>query len=232
MRVEELAKTLDHTVLGPGTTAAQVEEACRVAREAHLAALCSFPAFVPLMAERLRGSDVKVCAVVSFPHGADLAATKVAGAEHAVAAGADELDVVMNVSALLSGQPTLARDELGRVVSAVRMRSVARGRGDVLVKVIVEAPLLGEQLTRLACKIVADAGADFAKTCTGVGTRADARDVEVMRDALPAAVGVKAAGGIRTLEEARAMIDAGAQRVGTSSAPEILAELAAASRVA
>ena len=152
-------------------------------------------------------------------------------AEQAVKAGAEEIDVVMNVSALLSGQPTQARDELVRVVRAARRTAGMSGRGEVIVKAIVEAPLLGEPLTRLACKIVADAGCDFAKTCTGVGTAADPRDVEVMRDALPAAVAVKAAGGIRTADDAVVMLEAGASRIGTSAAPQILGAVRAGTPV-
>jgi deoxyribose-phosphate aldolase len=226
MRVEELAKSLDHTVLQPGLTTADVEAACEVARDLHVAALCSYPTFVPLMVERLRGTDVKVCAVVSFPHGLDLTESKLSAATDAVEAGAEEIDVVINVSAMLSGHPTQARDDLARIVRAVRLRTGMAGRGGVLVKAIVEAPLLGEQLTRLACKIVADTGCDFAKTCTGIGTAATVHDVEVMRDALPARVGIKAAGGIRTLHDTLAMIDAGATRIGTSAAPAIIEELA------
>ena len=118
------------------------------------------------------------------------------------------------------------RDELVGLVRAVRSRAVNDSRGNVIVKVIIEAPYLDDKLVRLACKIVADAGADFAKTASGVGTQARVHDVELMRDALPEGVGVKAAGGIRTLEDAEAMINAGASRLGSSAAVGIVAELA------
>jgi len=226
MRAEDLTKTLDHTVLAPDTSAADVERACAEAREYHFAALCSYPEFVPLMADLLRGCDVKTCAVIDFPGGASGTADRAKAAGAAVAEGADELDVVMNYRAMLSGDFRLVRDDLMRVVRSVRGRAANDARGDVLVKVIIEAPLLNDKVKRLACKIVDDVGADFAKTCTGVGTVATVHDVELMRDALPEGVGVKAAGGVRTLEAVQTMIGAGASRVGTSAAVSVMAELA------
>ena len=224
MRVEELAKTLDYTVLSPRATQADVARVCEEARDLHLAAVCAFPSFLPLMAQRLHGCDVKVCTVVAFPHGAELTGSKVGCAERAVSAGADELDVVMNVPAMLSGEYRMVRDELVRLVRAVRARAANDARGDVMVKVIIEAPYLTDKQKRLACRFVAEAGADFAKTATGMGTVATVHDVELMRESLPGEVGVKAAGGIRTLEDAESMINAGASRLGSSSAVEILRE--------
>jgi deoxyribose-phosphate aldolase len=230
MRVEELAKTLDHTLLSPRITRRDVEWACEEARDLHLAAVCTFPTFVPLVAARLRGSDVRTCTVVDFPFGAGLPAARVAAAKEAVGAGANEIDVSMNVPAMLSGDFTFVRDDLARVVGAARAQARTTARGDVIVKVIIEAPLLDDKLTRLACKIVADSGADFAKTASGVGTVARVQDVELMREALPLGVGVKASGGIRTLSDTQAMIDAGAARVGSSAATEIVREMAATAR--
>lgn len=227
MRAEDLTKTLDHTVLAPDVTAEDLERACAEAREHHFAALCSYSRFVPLIAEQMRGCDVKTCAVIDFPAGASSPLERAQEADRAVAEGADELDVVMNYTAMLAGDFKGVRDDLMRVVRAVRGRAANDARGDVLVKVIIEAPLLNDKVKRLACKIVNDVGADFAKTCTGVGTRATVHDVELMRDALPERVGVKAAGGVRTLGDVQAMIGAGAARVGTSSAVAVMAELAA-----
>ncbi len=226
MRVEDLTKTLDHSVLAPDATAEDVGRACDEDRELHVAALCSYPAFVPLMSERLRGCDVRVCSVVDFPGGDSGRAAKCAEAERAVDEGAHELDVVMDYRSMLAGDFVAVRDELRAVVRAVRSRAANGGRGGVLVKVIIEAPLMDDKLKRLACHIVEDVGADYAKTCTGVGTAACVHDVELMRDALPEGVGVEAAGGLRTLEDVQEMIGAGAARVGTSSAPAVLAELA------
>lgn len=227
MRPEDLTKTLDLTVLGADVTEADVERACAEAREHHFAALCADARFTPLVAELLRGCDVKTCAAIAFPSGAGPPSAKAREAEWAVAEGADELDVVMDFSAMLAGDYTRVRDELVRVVRAVRARAANDARGDVIVKVIIEAPLMDDKHKRLACKIVADSGADFAKTCTGRGTAATVHDVELMRDALPEGVGVKAAGGVRTLEQVQAMIGAGASRVGTSSAVHVMRELIA-----
>jgi deoxyribose-phosphate aldolase len=227
MRAEDLAKTLDHTVLALGTSTADLARACADSRQHHFAALCSFPEMVPLMAEELRGCDVKTCAVIDFPGGTGTTAERARAADRAVAEGADELDVVMNYRGMLAGEFREVRDDLARVVRAVRARAANDARGDVLVKVIIEAPLMDDKLKRLACKIVDDVGADFAKTCTGVGTQATVHDVELMRDALPERVGVKAAGGVRTLEAVQAMIGAGAARVGTSAAVRLVAELQA-----
>ena len=227
MRAEDLTKTLDHTVLSPDVTESDLTKACEQAREHHFAALCSYPEHVPLMADLLRGCDVKTCAVIDFPDGTSSTADRATAAATAVAEGADELDVVMNYRAMLAGDFRLARDDLLRVVRAVRGRAANDARGDVLIKVIIEAPLLDDKLKRLACMIVDGVGADFAKTCTGAGTNATTHDVELMRDALPEAVGVKAEGGVTTLEDVQTMIGAGAARVGTPSAVSVMAELAA-----
>jgi len=226
MRAEDLTKTLDQTVLGSDLTPEDIVRACEGARELHFAALCSYPEYVPMISDLLRGCDVKTCAVIDFPGGASSSLERAQQADRAVAEGADELDVVMNYRAMLAGDFKAVRDDLVRVVRAVRGRAANDARGDVLVKVIIEAPLLNDKVKRLACKIVVDSGADFAKTCTGVGTAATIHDVELMRDALPEGVGVTAAGGVTTLESVQAMIGAGAARVSTSSAESVLAELA------
>lgn len=226
MRVEDLTKTLDHTVLAPGTSAEDVARACEEVRDLHVAALCTYARFVPDMAELLRGCDVKTCAVIDVPTGISSTAVRAAEADRAVAEGADELEILMNYHAMLSGDFTAVRDDLARVVRAIRGRAANDARGDVIVKVIIEAPLLNDKVKRLACKIVTDVGADFAKTCSGFGTRASVHDVELMRDALPEAVGVTASGGIDSLEAVQAMIGAGAARVGTSATPKVMAELA------
>ena len=172
-------------------------------------------------ADALRGGDVKVGTVVSYPFGADETPMKAAMARAAIAAGARELDVVMNVSALLSGRPGAARADLGAVVDAARDATSAH----VMVRAVLEAPLLGERLLRVACQVVALSGADFAVTATGLAGSARTQDVEVMRDALPAEVGVVAAGGVDDLGHAIALLDAGARRVATNSAPVMVDSL-------
>lgn len=227
MRLEELAKTIDSTLLEPTAVQSDIEQLCRDAIDHHFACVCVFPHWVPMCQRILKGHDVKVSTVVSFPYGADISRVKVNAAEQAVAAGADELEVVMNVAAMLTGDFRYVRDELSRVVKAVRMKSVNAGRGLVIVKVIVEACYLDDKLKRLACKIIEDVGADFIKTSTGKGPGgATVRDVELFRDLLPEGVGVKASGGIVTADDAELMINAGAARLGTSHAVQIMREFA------
>ena len=224
MKAEELAKTLDLTLLDSSTNAKRVVEACAGAREHHFAAVCTEPEFIPDMVDALAGADVKSCAVIALPHGDDPRPIKAAAAEAAIAEGVDEIDVVMNVPAMLSGQFITVRDDLAHLVHRVRSRSVNDGRGNVIIKVIIEAPVLDEKLIRLACKIVDDCGADYAKTCTGIGTEATVHHVEIMRDALSENVGVKASGGIRSFKDAQEMIQAGATRLGVSAGVKIVKE--------
>lgn len=232
LRLEELAKTIDHSLLDPVATLRDVEDLCDQARRHHFASVCVLPFCVPRAADALRGCDVKVCTVVSFPYGADATKAKVAAAEHCVAAGADELDVVLNVSALLSGEARYVRDELAALVRAVRVKSVNMGKGIVLLKVILECGHLEDKLKKLACRIVEDAGADFVETSTGWGDATTTLyDVELLRDALPESIGVKAAGGIDSAEMAEAVIAAGAGRIGTASAVAIVRDYARIRRV-
>jgi deoxyribose-phosphate aldolase len=225
VHAEELAKTIDHTLLRADTTSADVERLCREAATYHFAAVCVFPHFVPLADELLRTADVKVCTVVSFPYGADGRRAKVVAAEEAVAQGAEEIDVVINVQGLLSGEFGAVRAELASVVRAVRMKSVNSGRGQGIVKAIIETCYLSNKMKRMACKICENAGVDFVKTSTGTGPRgATVQDVELLRDALDEHVGVKASGGIRTYHDVELMINAGAGRIGTSAGVSIMRE--------
>jgi deoxyribose-phosphate aldolase len=225
MYAEELAKTIDHTLLRADGTAKDVERLCHEAARHHFATVCVFPYFVPLAHELLKAVDVKVCAVVAFPFGAEAARTKVVAAEEVVRRGADELDVVMNVPAMLSGDFGRVRDELASVVRAVRLRAVNSGKGPVIVKAIIETCYLSNKMKKLACRIVEQAGCDFVKTSTGVGPHgATVQDVELLRDCVGAHVGVKASGGIRTCRDAELMINAGAARIGTSSGVSIMTE--------
>jgi deoxyribose-phosphate aldolase len=225
LNVEELAKTIDHTLLRPDTTSHDIEVLCSEAAEYHFAAVCLFPHFVPLACRLLKSADVKVCTALSFPYGADAARVKVVAAETAVVQGAAEVDIVMNMPAMLSGEFSYVRDELAAVVRAVRMRSVNSGSGRAIVKVIIETCYLTNKMKRLACKIVEQSGADFVKTSTGVGPRgATVQDVELLRDALGEHVGVKASGGIRTLRDVQLMVNAGASRIGTSAGVTIMRE--------
>jgi deoxyribose-phosphate aldolase len=232
VHVEELAKTIDHTLLRPDGTAADVERLCREAARYHFAAVCVLPYYVPLAHDLLKSADVKVCTVIAFPFGAEAQRTKVVAAEDAVRRGADELDVVINLPAMLSGDFGRVRDELAGVVRAVRLRAVNGGKGPVLVKAIIETCYLSRQMKKLACTIVEQAGCDFVKTSTGLGPQgATVKDVELLRDCVGAHVGVKASGGIRSYRDAARMINAGAARLGTSAGVTIVEDyLAAAAR--
>lgn len=229
LRLEELAKTIDHSLLDPTATLQEVSAACRDARAHHFASVCVLPFCVPHAVEALRGCDVKVCTVVSYPFGADGARAKIAAAEACIQAGADELDVVINTAALRSGEFRYVRDELGALVRAVRVGSVNMGRGIIVLKAVLECGSLDDKLKLLACRIVEEAGADFIGVASGhAGMHATLEDVELLREALPEAIGVKAAGGIDSAADAEAMIAAGAGRIGTARAAEIVAEFAKA----
>ena len=228
MQAQELAKTIDHTLLRPDTISAEVERLCCEATTYHFAAVCVFPHFVPLADGMLRNADVKVCTVIAFPYGAETVRTKVVAAEDAVAGGAGELDVVINLPALLSGDFGLVRDDLASVVRAGRMKAVSTGRGQVIVKAIIETCYLTTKMKRLACKICQQAGVDFVKTSTGTGpSGATVKDVELLRDCLDERIGVKASGGIRSLHDVELMINAGAVRVGTSAGVGIMQDFLA-----
>jgi deoxyribose-phosphate aldolase len=223
VHAEELAKTIDHTLLKADTTTPDVERLCREAARFHFAAVCVFPHFVPLADSLLRNADVKVCSVISFPFGADSLRAKVVAAEEAVACGADEVDVVINLPAFLSGDFGHVRNELASVVRGVRMKAINSGRGPVVVKAIIETCYLSTKMKKLACKICEHAGVDFVKTSTGYGPRgATVQDVELLRGCLNEHVSVKASGGIRTLHDVELMINAGAVRVGTSAGVAIM----------
>ena len=228
MQAQELAKTIDHTLLRPDTISAEVERLCCEATTYHFAAVCVFPHFVPLADGMLRNADVKVCTVIAFPYGAESVRTKMVAAEDVVAGGAGELDVVINLPALLSGDFGLVRDDLASVVRAGRMKAVSTGRGQVIVKAIIETCYLTTKMKRLACKICQQAGVDFVKTSTGTGpSGATVKDVELLRDCLDERIGVKASGGIRSLRDVELMINAGAVRVGTSAGVGIMQDFLA-----
>ena len=223
LRLEELAKTIDHTLLRPTATVGDVDQLCEEARAHHVACACVLPYFVPHAVAALRGCDVKVGTVISFPFGADSTRAKIASAEQSVAFGADELAVVINLPALLSGDFRFVRDELVSLVRAVRVKSVNAGKGIVLLKLVIECSALDDKLKKLVCKIAEDAGVDFVETSTGcTDAGATTHDVELLRDCLPESLGVKASGGIETAQDAESMVSAGAGRIGTSHAVAIM----------
>ncbi len=220
----QVARLLDHTLLRPEATASQIAELCEEARHFCVAAVCVNPAHVALAAAKLRKSSVAVATVVGFPLGASLSATKAFEAREAIRLGATELDMVLNVGALKTGERKLVRDD----IRAVTRPAHAAG---VLVKVILETVLLSDAEKVLACELALEAGADFVKTSTGFGGGgATVADVALMRRTVGNRAGVKAAGGIRTAADVAAMVEAGASRIGTSSSAAILRELGAPAR--
>lgn len=204
-----LAKYIDHTILKADATREQVEKLCDEAAEHGFASVCVNSCWVPLSAERLAGTGVSVCTVIGFPLGAMSTAGKAAEAAAAVADGADELDMVINVGWLVAGEDDLVRDDIAAVVAA------AKGR---CVKVIIETCLLDDGQKARACELSVEAGATFVKTSTGFSTGgATEHDVALMAKTVAGRCKVKASGGIHTAAEAQALIDAGADRIGTSS---------------
>jgi deoxyribose-phosphate aldolase len=213
-----IAALIDHTILKPEATAADVERLCSEALIHKFAAVCINPVFVSTAAVLLRGSSVKVCAVVGFPLGANLTATKLAEAQSALRDGAQELDMVINIGALKSAQ--------NETVSAdIRAITDAAHAANAICKVIIETALLSEEEKVRACRLAATANADFVKTSTGFNTAgATAEDIALMRTVVGPHIGVKASGGIRTLADLQKMTVAGATRIGTSNGLKILQE--------
>lgn len=216
---ETVARLIDHTLLKPEATQDDIARLCSQAREYSFASVCVNPCWARFAVEALAGSSVRVCTVVGFPLGANTTRTKQAEAESALADGAQELDMVQNIGALRSGNFEIVRDEIAALAK------LAHSRGAIL-KVILETSLLDLTQKTTACRLAAEARADFVKTSTGFSSGgATIEDVKLMRAAVGESMGVKASGGVRTLEALRQMVGAGANRIGTSSGANILAEL-------
>jgi deoxyribose-phosphate aldolase len=225
MRVREFAKTVDHTILKPDTTGEDVKRVCEEAASYHFAAVCILPCYVRMAAEELRGVDVKVATVISFPFGADNMAIKNAAVRDAIAGGASEIDVVMNISRFLSGDFSYVAEELSSINQEISAIAMNNGLNDIVLKVIVETAYLTDDMKRLATRMVAASGADFIKTSTGFApSGATLDDVSLLRQEAPEGLGVKASGGIRTLEDSLDMLNAGASRLGLSGSVGIMQE--------
>ncbi len=215
---QRVASLIDHTLLRPEATREQIEELCRQARRFGFASACVNPLWVPLCAKLLQGSEVKVCTVVGFPLGATLTEVKRFETGEALKLGAQEIDMVIPVGALRSGDWERVYLDILAVVDAARAAQAA-------VKVIIEAGLLSDSEKIAASTLALLAGADFVKTSTGFGpSGATVRDVEILRRAARGAMGVKAAGGIRSFDDFKKMIAAGATRIGASASIRILQE--------
>jgi deoxyribose-phosphate aldolase len=217
MTTMEIAKYIDHTLLKPEAKKEQVEKLCNEAKQYNFASVCVNPTWVKLASDILKGTDVKVCTVIGFPLGANTPETKAFEAVNAVTNGAEEIDMVMNIGALKSGDTELVQKDIEAVVNAVKDKA--------LVKVIIETSLLTEDEKVTACQLSVQAGAHYVKTSTGFSTGgATVEDVALMRKTVGPNVGVKASGGVRTAEDAKVMIEAGASRIGASSGTAIVDE--------
>lgn len=216
MKPSELARLIDHTILNPDATPVEIENVCDEALRYRFASVCVNPSYVPLAVTKLADTEVEACTVVGFPLGATTTTAKVCEAEQALRDRATELDMVLHIGALKAGDA----DRVGEDIAAVAR--VCREAG-ALLKVIIETALLDDEEKVLACRIAVQSGADFVKTSTGFAeTGAKVEDVRLMRRTVGSRIGVKAAGGIHSYEEAMAMIEAGASRLGASAGIQIV----------
>ena len=210
MNNKDLAKMIDHTILKADATEKEVEKLCKEALEYNFASVCINPSMIEKAASILKGSDVKVCTVIGFPLGATTTEVKAFETDDAIKKGATEVDMVINVGKLKDGDLNYVKKDIEAVVNA------AKGRA--LTKVIIETCLLTDEEKVTACKISKEAGADFVKTSTGFSTGgATKEDIKLMRETVGPDLGVKASGGVRTREDAEAMIENGATRIGASA---------------
>ena len=215
---KEIAKMIDHSLLRPELTESDVRQGCRLAKEYSTASVCVKPCDVEIAKEELEGSDVLVTTVIGFPHGSSKTSVKVQEAIEAINDGAVELDMVLNIGRLLSKQFEYVEKDIKAVVDAAHQRGV-------IVKVILENCYLSDELKEIACKICEDAGADFVKTSTGFGTGgATLEDLELMRRTCSEKVRVKAAGGVRTLNDALSVRSKGTVRFGATATKVIMDE--------
>lgn len=213
---QAVASLIDHTLLKPEATRGDITRLSEEAREFNFASVCVNPYWVPLVSEMLRGSAVKVCTVIGFPLGANDAHMKIVEAELTLSRGAQELDMVQNIGALRSRDLDVVRGEIASMARLAHSRAA-------IVKVILETSLLTNDEKRIVCALAVEAQADFVKTSTGFSTHgATVEDIELMRETVGPSMGVKASGGVRTLEDVRKMVAAGASRIGTSSGVAIM----------
>ncbi len=213
---EKIAAIIDHTILSPTASPEEVRAACADARSYGFAAVVTGPYYTPIVVEELAGSDVRSCSVVSFPLGAHSARDKVEEAARLLQAGVAEVDMVMNISAFLSGNYEVVRDEVKGVAATCRRQA--------LLKVIIETSYLGPEQIARATELCIDGGANFVKTSTGFApSGAKVEDVRIMATAAAGRAGIKASGGIRTREFALELVKVGATRIGCSASLSVIA---------
>jgi deoxyribose-phosphate aldolase len=210
-----IAKYIDHTILKPDTSREAVIKVCEEAKEYGFFSVCVNPYYVSLVSDQLKESDVKVTSVIGFPLGASISEVKAIEATKAIADGANEIDMVINVAALKNKEYDYVLDDIKAVVEACK--------GKALLKVIIETCLLTEEEKVKACELSVEAGADYVKTSTGFSTGgATPEDIALMRKVVGPEIGVKASGGVRSTADAQAVIEAGASRIGASSSIAIV----------
>ena len=215
---EKMAGLIDHTLLKPDATRDDIKRLCQEAIQYSFWSVCVNPSYVSLAASILRDTEVRVCSVVGFPLGANIPEVKAFEAERALEDGANEIDMVINIGALKAGDYELVRRDIEHVV-----KQGNRFQRDAIVKVIIETGLLTNKEVALACQVVKESGANFVKTSTGINTGgAKVQDVKLIRNLVGPEFGVKASGGIRTYKDAVKLIEAGANRIGTSSGTSIV----------
>ena len=220
--LNNIARAIDHTLLKPEATPAQIGVLCAEAREYNFATVCINPIYVPMAAEALKGSETAVCTVVGFPLGATPTAVKVFETEKAIADGATEIDMVIPIGLLKAKAYQEVQTDITAVVQAAHAQNA-------IVKVIIETALLTAEEKKTACILVKAAGADYIKTSTGFAKKgATPRDVRLMRRMVGDEMGVKAAGGVRSYADAKMMIKAGATRLGASAGVKIMQQVVAA----
>jgi len=211
----DIAGIIDHTMLKPDATADEIAQLCYEARKYRFASVCINPTYVKLCADLLSDTEVKVCTVIGFPLGASSPEVKAFEAQTAIKDGAEEIDMVINIGALKAGDLKLVAQDLHEVVRAGH-------NGGAIVKVIIETALLNEEEKITACLLAKEGGADFVKTSTGFsGGGATVEDVRLMRRVVGRDMGVKASGGVKDIEDARSMVEAGATRIGASAGVKI-----------
>lgn len=212
---QNFARMIDHTLLKAEATKEQIETLCAEAKQFNFASVCVNPTWVKHSSELLQGSDVLVCTVIGFPLGANTPAVKAFEVKDAIANGAKEVDMVINIGALKDNNYELVQADIAAVVEAAK--------GHALVKVIIETCLLTDEEKVKACELAVAAGADYVKTSTGFSTGgATAEDIALMRKTVGPELGVKASGGVRSLEDMKKMVEAGATRIGASSGVAIM----------
>jgi len=213
--MNNIASYIDHTILKPDTTKEMVKKICEEAKEYKFASVCVNPYYVKYVSELLQGTEVKVTSVIGFPFGSNTKETKAFEATDAINNGANELDMVINIGALKDKDYIIVKEDIKAVVDAAN--------GKAIVKVIIESSLLTDEEKIKVCQLAKESGADYVKTSTGFSTGgATVEDIRLMRETVGPKIGVKASGGIRDLNKAKEMIEAGATRIGASSSVDIV----------